>query len=415
MSLESNYPRVGEPKLPRRDWVVLPFLSIATMILVMGSTELLGWQLFPWSGDHELEHRCIVRNDPSTGIRGVPNTECWDKTAESPSISYKFNSCGHRAGMECAPKPRGTYRIVMIGSSFAMGMRAPEEQTIGHLLPAELTRETGQKIELYNEGFGWGSPHTVDLQFADVLAAQPDLILWLLTSYDIQNPTMLFPSDFQQNKAILNSTHVSSERRSFVANIWDTSDKLRARFAGKSIPDAFRDLWNQTRTSIMLRHFFYKSQSRYISAFLANSSESGYLKAQFDPAWEDHLRRFDGVAADVETRARTAGVPLVASLVPFGQHAAIVSKGKWPTGYDPYKLDDEVRQIIVRHGSSYVDILPNFRTVPNPERHYYPVDGHPNADGYTMITGFLAKALTDGAMSTLKAAHRPIDALSDGN
>ena len=415
MSFKSNPRREGDLTLPRRDWVVLPFLSIVTIISVMGSAELLGWQLFRWSGEHELEHRCIVRNDPSTGIRGVPNTECWDKTAESPSISYKFNSCGHRAGMDCTPKAPGTYRIVLIGSSFAMGMRAPEEQTIGHLLPAQLTRETGRKIELYNEGFGWGSPHTVDLQFAGVLAAEPDLILWLLTSYDIQNPTMLFPSDFQQNKLITNSTHASSERRNFVANIWDTWNKVRARFAGKSAPDAFRDLWNQTRTSIMLRHFLYKSQSRYISAFLANDRESGYLKARFDPAWEDHLRQFDGVAAEVESRARKAGVPLVASLVPFGQHAAIVSKGEWPAGYDPYKLDDEVRRIIVSHGSSYVDILPNFRTVPNPERHYYPVDGHPNADGYAMITAFLAKALTDGTMPQLKAAHGPETALSDGN
>jgi hypothetical protein len=415
MSLESNPPRTRELKLPRRDWLVLPLLGVLTVSSIMLGTELLGWKLFPWSGEHELEHRCIVRNDPSTGIRGVPNTECWDKTAESPSVLYKLNSCGHRAGMECAPKPPGTYRIVMIGSSFAMGMRVSEEQSIAHLLPAELARATGRKVELYNEGFGWGSPRTVALQFANVLAAKPDVILWLLTSYDVQNSTMLFPSDFVSKNQDIQSTHVSLERQGFVGDLWNTWNKVKARFAGRSIPDASRDLWNQTRTSIMLRHFLYRSQNRYITSFLANASESGYLKAQFDPAWEDHLKQFDGVVADVEKQASTAGVPLVASLIPFGQHAAIISRGEWPADYDPFKLDAELRKIIVGHGGEYVDILPEYRSTPNPERYYYPVDGHPDAAGYAMITGFLTKALTDGTVSTLKAIPARETALSEGH
>jgi len=37
-------------------------------------------------------------------------------------------------------------------------------------------------------------------------------------------------------------------------------------------------------------------------------------------------------------------------------------------GHDPYKLSDEVRSIVVSHGGTYADILPDYRGVPNPEQ-----------------------------------------------
>jgi hypothetical protein len=85
----------------------------------------------------------------------------------------------------------------------------------------------------------------------------------------------------------------------------------------------------------------------------------------------------------------------------------MISMGKWPDGYDPYKLDNELRAIITRHGGIYIDILPGYRALPNPEEDYFPVDGHPNASGHAIISGMLAKALTNGSIPALKAATQP--------
>jgi len=81
--------------------------------------------------------------------------------------------------------------------------------------------------------------------------------------------------------------------------------------------------------------------------------------------------------------------------------------GEWPKGYDPFKLDNELRSIIVRHGGSYVDVLPDFVTIPNPHWGFFPIDGHPNAEGHATITRLLANALTDGAVPALRAGTQP--------
>jgi hypothetical protein len=85
--------------------------------------------------------------------------------------------------MECRPKSQATYRIVMVGSSLGMGLGVPEEQTFGALLPKELSRRTGNKVELYNESCTWEVPHIVDMRFNEVLVAKPDMILWVRGIY----------------------------------------------------------------------------------------------------------------------------------------------------------------------------------------------------------------------------------------
>jgi hypothetical protein len=402
MSIKPDPLATTEAKLPRRDWIILPILSLTTIILIAGSTEVLSWCLFPWSGVHSLEHDCIVRDDPSTGVRGVPNTTCWDKIAETAPIEYSLNNCGHRTGMKCGPKPPGTYRIVMVGSSFAMGMRVPEQQTIARLLPPELSTETRRKVELYNEGFAWGSPHTLDLRFNDVLSAKPDLILWILTPYDVRNPTLLFLDGFGPTKVRAAITRGSPRRITFIAYAWNS---VRAGFAKKSFLDALREQWDQTRTSFMLRHYLYESEALYVNSYLENNGQSVFLKTHPDAAWLNRIKEFDGVAADIERRAATANVPLVAVLVPVRAQAAMISMGHWPPGYDPYKLNDDLRAIITSHGGTYVDILPGFRTVPNAGKYFLPVDGHPTAQGHAIISLPLAKELTSGAVPALRAAN----------
>ncbi len=56
-----------------------------------------------------------------------------------------------------------------------------------------------------------------------------------------------------------------------------------------------------------------------------------------------------------------------------------------------------------KHGGIYVDILHDFRSVPNPEQYYYPVDGHIDADAHRMISVMLAKELTSGAVPSLSS------------
>jgi hypothetical protein len=175
----------GQWKLPMRDWILLPLLSLLTICLTAGCTEFIARRAFAVSKT-SIAAGCMM-GDSLTGRRIIPNSVCWEKTGESRLTEYRFNNCGHRTGMECGPKPPGTYRIVMVGSSIAMGAWVPREKTFAALLPMELSRRTGRKIELYNESIAAETPNANALRFDDVLAVEPDLILWVITPWDVQN------------------------------------------------------------------------------------------------------------------------------------------------------------------------------------------------------------------------------------
>jgi hypothetical protein len=147
MSSASDSEDKNETKLPGRDWILLPLIGFFTLLFLAVSTELLARWLFPAS-EVGFE-RCFARYDPSGTAPVNPNSFCIEQIAESRlPVEYRFDSHGHRADMELGPKQPGTYRIVMIGSSMAMGLFVPEDRSFAATLPKELSQRTGHKIEL---------------------------------------------------------------------------------------------------------------------------------------------------------------------------------------------------------------------------------------------------------------------------
>src|ERR1700722_1008009 len=147
MKSSANDPRsLREEKLPRRDWIVLPMLSLLTAALMAVSTESITRRTF--SPSETSLNSCLILSETASGVRGIPNSVCWEKIPENKLTEYRFDCLGYRTGMACTPKPPGTYRIVMIGSSIAMGDRVPIEKTLATLLPKELSRITGHNVEL---------------------------------------------------------------------------------------------------------------------------------------------------------------------------------------------------------------------------------------------------------------------------
>jgi hypothetical protein len=385
----------GEDALPRRDWILLPIVCLLTILAITASAELLARRAFPRTNATSLN--CLVLNDPSTGVRAIPNSVCSAKTNESDLIEYRFNSCGHRAGMECGPKPKGTYRIVLLGSSFAEGLWVPQEQTFAALLPADLSRRTGRKIELYNEAIQLSSPHSIDIQFKKALALQPDLILWTITNWDFPNVDLttfvpeLRPEDEGKN----------------IGQI--VSAAYRKDASSGAIAAGIRDVIvtiHQSGTYFALQHFAYESQSQYLKDVFLKGDEAPYLRAEPSAAYLDTLRRFSVYDGDIEAKAKAAGVPLVTTIIPQRGQAAMISMNQWPAGFDPYKIGDQVRSVVQSHGGVYIDILHGFRNVDDAGQYYFPVDGHPDANGHKIISNLLAGSLTDGSVPALSVAHQ---------
>jgi hypothetical protein len=408
---------VKEPNSRRRDWILLPALSLLTICFMAVSAELLSRWLYPVT--QVGFQNCFAANDPTGDAAVKPNSLCWEQTSESTlKVEYRFNRRGHRAGAELNPKPPGVYRIVLIGSSFTQGLFVPREKTFAALLPEELSMETGRRVEVYNEATGGrfrGGPFPTRnsaQHFDEVLAAQPDLVLWVLTPDDVMNAGSKENADSHDREPRQQdplSAIGSGRPRSF----WN---KFTASIAEGTFGERLRSRWEETRTSIVLKHLLIatESQDEYIQSYLRNGDNANSLKTEPDAKWQMQLQYFDVELAEIVGLAKNAGLPLVAVFVPNRPQAAMISKGDWPAGYDPFKLKNEVRDNVVCHGGHFIDILPDYRGVPSPEQDYFPVDGHPDADGQAIIFRFLAKELTSGAVQELKASIPPNIAMEPG-
>ncbi len=128
-------------------------------------------------------------------------------------VEFRLDNAGYRSGMVNGPKPPGAYRIVLIGSSVALGERVPFERTLAALLPKKLSQQSGRKIELYNEGMAYGFARNTDLRFQDALAVDPDIILWLLTPLDVGRADFDYVRDSQNHAVVPDGRWEAAKRR----------------------------------------------------------------------------------------------------------------------------------------------------------------------------------------------------------
>jgi hypothetical protein len=237
---------------------------------------------------------------------------------------------------------------------------------------------------------GWGFTHSVSLRFKDAITANPDLIVWILTPGDVDRASVVLvtPEEFGQWKS-----------KSLPVRMWL---RVHAIFARQSATTALAEAYGRSRTAMMVRRFLYRSGSLYVKAALTgNDSLAGFSREPLSAHWEGQLKQVDSDAATMEAQARDAGIPFVAAYVPNRVETTMVSMGQWPTGIDPYQLDNRLRSVIESHGGTYIDLLPEFREISDPGRYYFPVDGHPNPEGHAALTRLMAKQLTSGVVPAL--------------
>ncbi len=290
----------------------------------------------------------------------------------------------------------------------------PREETFAALLPIELSRTLKRRVELYNNAMEWRSPRVIALRFNEVLAEKPDMILWALSPWEIGNASFLLP-DSATSKEIEKHVRTSAKPSGTLERAWL---QMKTAFATKSFSNAVLNIWDKTRTAVLLKHFLYESPSQYMRFYLMTgetdsagaepTAEWQSLRAEPSARWKEHLQEFSQYAKEIESKANAAGIPLVIVLLPIHPQAAMISVGEWPAGFDPYRLDKELRPIVENLGAIYIDILQDVGQAPKLDESYFPVDGHLNTEGNLLISRLLAKELTNGAVSGIRLKSWPI-------
>lgn len=359
--------------------------------------EIAGRTLFPEGGSGD--HGCMILNNPKRGVTGIPNSVCREKIPESGWVEYRLNNCGHRAGVECGPKPDDSYRIALIGSSYEEGYSVPREQSFAALLPALLSKSLGCRIELYNEGMQWGTAHAFALRFADVLSVQPDMILWPVTPWDVYNAGVSVPP------ALL-ATKPQAQTRD--RNTGDLN-KLRSRLTAG---------WNrgserlyESKAVFMVRHFLYADANLYVKAAALDRKDYGMALASVpSPEWNLRLRRFAEYLGEMEHQAKRVNVPFVVMSMPGHAQADMIASGIWPQSLDPYIFGEQLRVIARQEGATYIDLLPFVREIPNVHDDFYRVNEHPNVAGHAAFARIMAEALGDRGVLSPHSVDRKVPA-----
>ncbi len=320
----------------------------------------------------QIKNACSVP-DPVLGHRFLPDCTAMTKTAEGPWVSNSYNSCGYRSPQSCGPVPANTRRVALIGSSISEGFMVAYENTVAGRLATDLTAQCHAPVDVQNLGYLEEKGDRLMLGMDAALKLRPQAVLLLVMTNDVN----LDDEMPEEAAKVENGPQVS----------------LLHRLA---------PLLRSSRAVKVAQGLLFRNASIFTSIYLLNGDRADYLRPPFSPIWQQRLADFDDRIGRLAKRASDAGVPFVLTYVPQQAQAALLVQHDLPKGVDPLALGKAIGEIAARHGIIYHDASMEFRTLPDPIKLFYHVDGHVNGEGYPIIAAALASefALTIPAFST---------------
>lgn len=351
-------------------------LSMGTMIVISAGSNKLAENY----AREERQGNCLVINAKSELMEGLPNCSFNEKIPETDWIHYQFNECGDRTPVSCRNQDSDAYRVVIIGSSISMGARVEESETMAHFLPVELSHDFNRPVEVYDAGIDYGTPAAWESKIQRVVKLKPKLILWPVSSWDLDNASLVIGVKLSQQHA----------------GVGGELARVKTLMKDYSLTDLIQMGFHESPVMKVLRTYVYReaTPTAYVNFYLKGSEkETGFLKAHWSPIWEKNLADFVAAYARVSATARAEHIPLVVTLIPNRAQSIMIADRDVPVGYDPYLIDRKIKNIVVQSGDTYLDILPMYRSVERPDLGYLPVDGHPNAVGQELFSKMIAAKL----------------------
>ncbi|HZL52454.1 MAG TPA: hypothetical protein VFC37_16060 [Terracidiphilus sp.] len=362
---------VQEAKLPRRDLIILPLLSLLTLAVCLLAAEAAARYFFVAQRDDS----CSI-DDSNIVFRYRANCTTHGKAAEGPWVTHQFNDCGYRTKESCGPKPPGTTRIALVGASVAEGYLVAYDETFAARAARQLTLDLGRPIEIQNMGREQCYAVCAFRRVDEALALKPDLILLAVNSSDFEKMDLSDVANrFKPMQPVVDQI------------------ELRHKMDPRNPLNAVQDFVGKSRAGIAALHFLFQNPATYVRMYLISGERSAYLRRSSSPAWEKRLDAYDLLLDEMAQKARDANVPIVLMEVPTVAQASLVSMSTMPPGLDPYTLDRRLAQITARHGIQFIDALDAFKQGPPANKLFYVVDGHLNSAGHGVVSSVLVAQL----------------------
>jgi hypothetical protein len=376
--------------IPRRDLILLPFISLLTMATLLGASEVAARHFF-YQQDVDS---CVVK-DSAIGFRYRPNCTSRVKAAEGPWIVDHFNDCGYRSNQSCKSKPAGTTRIALIGSSTSEGYLVAYNDAFFTQTEKELTELCHRPVQVQNLGRSQCFPDCSFRRVDEALALKPDLLMLSISPHDIE---AIHPSD--------------------VANRYEPMPMEDAEDTPQKTRNPIRRLQRivkRSRAFYVAEHFLFQDPASYLRLYLINPENVASMSDSLSPAWESHFNGLDVLVGEMAAKARAANVPFVMVEVPNLAQASLLSMKNAPPGLDPYAINNRLQQIANRHGIEFVDVLSAFKETPDSNKLFYQVDGHLDGEGQALVSGPLVDQLTSGSNPVFRGCQRPEQSTAAGS
>ena len=349
--------RLQDTPLPRRDLLLLPLISIATVFLLFLVAEVSSRVLYP----ERVLDECMAA-DPRLGVVYRPNCHSKTKSFESEWISSSYNECGYRGSASCAAPPKGTVRIVIMGSSVAQGYLVRQEQQFGEVAARELTEKCGRRVEIQNlAGYEifWGR---VTARIPDALRLKPDAVVLQVAPFDLEKEGSLE----QTSQSMEPKRHWLVEIKMFVST---------------------------SRAVMVLQHYLLRNDSLYVPLYLRTGDKSAYMREPLTPFWRKQMSEYDRQLRQMGEAFQNGHVPMTLVYVPQRAQAIIASMKSPPPGIKPGLLQQILNEDTRRDGIDFLDTTKDMARAGATYALFYPVDGHLAAAGHAIVGHALAGQL----------------------
>jgi hypothetical protein len=365
---------------PARDYILLPLLSMLTVVALFGAAEIATRFLWP-KEDNDV---CLIR-DSIGGYHARPNCTVRLKNAEGLWANYHYNECGYRTDASCGPKPPGALRIALLGSSVAQGLNIPYEQTFATRAARELARATRRDVQIENLGMQNVSPLYCYRRLNEALALQPDLIVYVITPFDLEQRMEPLQLEHRNDPNSVISTPAIQYRPS------------RLKLLQYQV--------NESRAVLVAQHFLFSDSDFFLRVFMNYGDKADYLRQPLTPSWQARFSNLNLLVTDMASRLHHAGVPLIVMAVPSRPEAVLASTAHAPPHTDPFAFSRLLQDMTLKAGAKYVNAVEEFSRFPHSEQFFYVVDQHVTPEGHAVLSRALVRTCLDGSIPAFKPSR----------
>ncbi len=358
--------------LPRRDWILLPLLSVLTVLMMATAAEGVTRLLWP-----EQVDACIRAAD---GAKPKPNCSGMAKAAEGPWFEARYNECSYRATGSCRqPPPAGTERIAVVGTSTAFGVQIPFDDVWFMRAAQDITAKCGRPVDVQTlvqvdrtaDHLDYGDFNVFAHRLPEVIALKPRFAVLVVAAFDL---VAMPDGGFNASRDPAAVPPTIERGRSGVIEL------------AKSLKDV-------SRTVSVAEHFIYSDTNLYVWTFLHYGDRAGFLHDRLTPHWQERVAYLDNAVNYIATRLQSAGIPLVVAYAPSQVEAYMIADNIKVPDTDGEAMVRTVSAIARRHGAIFADGASAFEGVRDVQDDFYRADGHLNSAGNKIFGDAVAGAI----------------------